>query len=1556
MFKFKHVFLPIIVVISLSASCTKDLPKIESESIKETVFSLYDFSNPIEVTLTEEPRPKNTKKTEIILIKNSFKKVRLTYHSKNKNIKKLIEGLVVSVPKETPSTMKIDFSINEEHLVARTTMPNILNPNQYASNGNLYLFQYPINSFGIKRRSKNANDEETRNIEFHQTEKSEATHLKINSPFKETVELGGLDELSQNTQQQILDLETLEKNVWSESEILEIFNSGDTLSNGSFNNIGLHLSKLQKYSIRVGKNNLYIQEVLSIEDLSEVEKRNIELKIRSVILHHCPSYIKKQTNIKKCFVRTLYKTKINPVIIRPKKDTKGQELALIELDTSVNESTIIQLTRGTFNDVNTDRESLLLDTYNKKVLNKNDIDFEAEYIYLPSTHGAPRDVVNAMPFFQGQEKIVKIQMKEEGLFVYQEDPDTRFQENEHNKSPVLLISGRHIDLSCKEKNKDGICIEKNNVRKKWSDKQFFEPNLHKFKHYQVNNIDLFNLSTPCIYEVDSKVSYSDIKKGVINVEQIKTYKVNKNSRCMVELFYGDNLKSSSFTVKHFYSLVRLSDIASKDYKSFNYPVENQNAFGFFKDSNKMKGQDYTISRERTKHLLNRFNPEKEKIIFKLSEEFGRKENKYILDATFDVIKKINNSLKLANTKIKIELQAPTKIFPGDLRNNSIVLITDPLANGLLGYGPSVTNPRTGEIVQAHTNMYLGVLRTGARRIYKYMEEMAKEKPIPITNLSPIAQREIRQANTVSMAKKNYDKAFKKLISTQNQNEHYNIIESKHDLYDMHQHKHLEEKYDFIDDKDYMPLVSRKDDLENIFGTIHSSDFSNLENSTSLYEKKLAFYAENNAFHIEALNFNSLGKVIIPEIKEIPGIIKGDGTLVAYEDLSKEQREKAIKIIVTQGYKTTLAHEIGHNLGLRHNFKGSYDKENFYTKAELPHDCKHHSPQYSSIMDYGANSLNELPVLGKYDIAALRYGYAQEIELNDGSIQKIKGGDVITPLNRKKYMFCTDQNAGGSIECNRFDEGSSIEEIVDHYIHLYKNRYKVLNTRDGRESFKSYDFPRYMWSVRYTMTNIRNALDKYNLIRSIFGQEVLDGKCPEKKWPLCATINDIYRASKKAGDFFFEIMSTPDKTCVVEKAGKHKLVPFTKLYSSVRYQTQESVITSCFHPDIAKGLESGEKIIAEGGKLINDLSGNHSLIRSQFDIDIRGIWADKLFATKMLFGRFTGGQETNGLSPLAFTEHPDFNDKLFEFIQHLTLGTQLPQKNLFKTKDKKDIQVDYQLYDDFYLPSRPTWYPTLLFGFPPYSGANLNELILKIIAKVNRSTDPNLREYTRSIKEIVSVYKKSYLSENVSSDITNVYIDSTSMYLAGPENKLAYMMIDIINSAEELKNIPSDLALTVLNYKSKRVPVSYSQDEAHIFKLQNDLLEGIINYLSQNPPELTLEELVKMTKNKEVAQAIYISQKIGLQRIQEILAQKIKIYETKVECRDAIGVIVTDNEEENVKICQNYDILWEKNRNILVLKSLRKLDGEAKKLKERIKKLPSYNSSEFNFVEQLMNAF
>lgn len=1543
----KFIFtLSVLSVLGLS-SCTSELPKIESESLQETVFSLDSFSKKINVRLEDQINNKSLTKLDLVQTKTDYKKVTLKYISGNDELKDLVNDITLSVPNNTPSKIELNFELYDGHVVAKTAIPLSINKSLISSDQSLNLFEYGISGHGIKRRVKNANDEETRNIEFHLTPKAQATHIQISSPFLETVVIGGLDSLDEGTKNRIFNKSFLQDNIWSQDEIIHLLKNLDDKQSINANII----DSTKNYALTQGKNNLLIQEIISSSELSEQEKENIKLGNNTIALQKCRKKISKVVNKQECYMRAISKISANDASISAKQNFQGKELSTIELKSIEKNSSIVWVTGNELNDVDSTREDFLIDT-EKMVINKNDIDFDSEYIYLPSTHGTPRDVVNAAPFFQGEEKIVKIRMTADGLLIYQEDPDKRFKDNEHNESPVLLITGEHIDQSCKEREESGACKDRNLQKKNWNEKQFFKPSLDKFKHLQTNEVNLFTLNESCVYEVDSKMSHAEIKNGVINVEQIKTYKVAEQSQCMIELFYDDNLKSSSFTVKHFFSLVRLKDLASMDYQAFNYPQENHQAFGFFKDQSKQKAQDYTSARERTKYLLNRFNPNKKKLIYKLSEEFGRAENKYILDATHDVINKLNNSLKKANTNLQIELEEPSKIYPGDLRNNSLVLITDPLANGLLGYGPSVSNPRTGEILQAHTNMYLGVLRTGTRRTYKYMEEMAKQKPIEVNQSSTsVADVSKKSAQDFSFTKYKSVVSISQVMSEKTENAlgKFRLTGDDHSE-DFHQHNQLVKSHSSIKEKDYMPLVSNRNDLDNIFGSLHAGDFSNLEKEASLFEKTLDLYAKNNAFHEEAMNYNALGKVIIPEIKKIKGIVKSNGHLLEWEKLSETQREKAIKIIIAHGYKTTLAHELGHNLGLRHNFKGSYDKANFYKSNELPEGSKHLSPKYSSIMDYGASELNELPVLGKYDIAALRYGYANEIEMNDGSIQKVNGDDLINLLPRKKYKFCTDENAGGSIECNRFDEGSTNEEIVDHYIRNYKNSYLAANLRDGRESFKSYQLPQYIQYKFYSMKNIRDSLDKYNFYRSIFGQDALNGQCPEQ-YPICVEINDVYRATLKAGNFFTEIISTPDLTCVVDNGTEKSQKKFTDLYDKIKYQTSEDIITSCFHPDIQKALENGESIVAEGGKLINDLSGTHSLIRSQYDIDVRGIWADKLLAIKMLFGKMSGSDQTAGLSPLSFIEHPTFSNDLFGYISHLTLGEALPKPIKFKDASGKDIEVNYVLNEDEYLASRPTWFPTLVFGFPPYSGADLNELILKNIYKSNKTTDPNLRDHTKRIREMISIYKKSYISENTS-DEALTYTTGSDKFVAGTENQIAYTMINVMNNAEELDSIPNELAQIVLdNRVNRETPSSLSKEEKDFFELETELMEAIIQYFKGYPAPKTPMEYMQMVKNPKIALALVNAQNLGLTKLIQIYSDKQELYQSKIECKDARNII-----DPNEEVCQAYDLLWTKDDGILYLKGQGELETRAEAFKTRIKKLPSQNSSEYNFVEQLMEQY
>ncbi len=102
------------------------------------------------------------------------------------------------------------------------------------------------------------------------------------------------------------------------------------------------------------------------------------------------------------------------------------------------------------------------------------------------------------------------------------------------------------------------------------------------------------------------------------------------------------------------------------------------------------------------------------------------------------------------------------------------------------------------------------------------------------------------------------------------------------------------------------------------------------------------------------------------------------------------------------FDAVTAHEVGHTLGLRHNFSGSFDSVNYahrywelrddgnmrprafdpMTPAEI--NGRIRESQYSTVMDYGNNFVvTDANGIGHYDRAAIKMGYADLVEVFDG---------------------------------------------------------------------------------------------------------------------------------------------------------------------------------------------------------------------------------------------------------------------------------------------------------------------------------------------------------------------------------------------------------------------------------------------------------------------------------------------------------------------------------------------------------------------------------------------
>jgi hypothetical protein len=155
--------------------------------------------------------------------------------------------------------------------------------------------------------------------------------------------------------------------------------------------------------------------------------------------------------------------------------------------------------------------------------------------------------------------------------------------------------------------------------------------------------------------------------------------------------------------------------------------------------------------------------------------------------------------------------------------------------------------------------------------------------------------------------------------------------------------------------------------------------------------------------------------------------------VAGNGLSEADKEK----LVVQGLKLVTSHELGHTLGLRHNFKGS----SLLTLAEINDPAKvAQTGASTSVMDYIPANISPkgkpqgdyyTAKLGPYDLWAIEYGYkpvgggSPEAELPE--LEKIAGR-----AGEPQLAYSTDEDTQpGDPDpmSNRFDLGSDPVEFA-----------------------------------------------------------------------------------------------------------------------------------------------------------------------------------------------------------------------------------------------------------------------------------------------------------------------------------------------------------------------------------------------------------------------------------------------------------------------------------------------------------------------------------------------
>lgn len=358
---------------------------------------------------------------------------------------------------------------------------------------------------------------------------------------------------------------------------------------------------------------------------------------------------------------------------------------------------------------------------------------------------------------------------------------------------------------------------------------------------------------------------------------------------------------------------------------------------------------------------------------------------------------------------------------GDLRYSFIYWTHRPSLAGPLGFGPSYTDPDTGEIINGMAYVYGSGVNQQAAYGADIVDVLAGRQTLNQVRDAEVVREAVRRSLSEARQPQPeaspafYQELAKRLGSFHRLPEDKWLQETSPDRgkaaieriaqTPMGRELLQNDMWTALTNPGWRPGM----DLE--------AETAERESFTDLLSGEWAKKREEAAYRLTS------GECILPTSFTDDSVI---GLAMEFDPKSGADRDQVYRKLRESIFIGVMLHEVGHTIGLRHNFGGSQDPLNYFDDywkyRELDQDpsvaigqvqdpelaqrldrcmekanewnvpapstlsCLRGSEmQQASIMDYGAKFNSDFQGLGKYDKAAIAFGYGQLIEVFDDEV-------------------------------------------------------------------------------------------------------------------------------------------------------------------------------------------------------------------------------------------------------------------------------------------------------------------------------------------------------------------------------------------------------------------------------------------------------------------------------------------------------------------------------------------------------------------------------------------